>query len=172
MCGRCRLASDATSGSPAPAGSRASIHNRSMVKAGRALRYLWAAPYTLLGLGLGGVGVLFGATMRRHRGAIEVCGGRIGEALARRPGPRGFSAMTLGHVILAVDRPSLAELRLHEHVHVRKYERWGPLFVPPSLLSIFVQLLRGRHPYRENHFERQAYAVDAQRRLARQSQRA
>jgi hypothetical protein len=80
--------------------------------------------------------------------------------------------MTLGHVILAVDRSALNELRVHEHVHVRQYERWGPLFVPAYFLSSLLQLLRGRHPYRENHFERQAYAVDAQRRLARQSQRA
>ena len=135
-----------------------------MATTGRLLRYLWAGPNTLLGLALGVVGVLFGATLRRHQGVVEICGGRIGAALARLPQPLGFSAMTLGHVILAVDRSALLQLRQHEHVHVRQYERWGPLFLPAYLLSSLLQLLRGRNPYRENHFERQAYAATAPRR--------
>ena len=130
----------------------------------RLLRYLWAAPYTLLGLALGAVAMLFGATARRHHGVVEVFGGGVGGGLARLPEPLRFSAMTLGHVILAVDRSALGQLRLHEHVHVRQYERWGPAFVPAYLLSSLLQLLRGRNPYRENHFERQAYAVVAARR--------
>lgn len=143
-----------------------------MVKAVRLLRYLWAAPYTVLGLLLGAVAVLFGATVRRHHGVIEVCGGSIGARIAALPPALGFSAMTLGHVILAVDRSALAQLRFHEHVHVRQYERWGPLFLPAYLLSSLVQLLRGRNPYRENHFERQAYAaVAARRRGLRESTR-
>jgi hypothetical protein len=135
-----------------------------MVKSARWLRYLWAAPYTVLGLLLGALGVLFGATARRHHGVVEIYGGRLGQALARLPELLRFSAMTLGHVILAVDRSALAQLRLHEQVHVRQYERWGPLFLPAYLLSSLLQLLRGRNPYRENHFERQAYAVVAARR--------
>ena len=141
-----------------------------MARASRLLRYLWAAPYTLLGVALGSVAVLCGARAQRRHGVLEISGGLIGECMARVPQPFGFSAMTLGHVILAVDRSALAQLRLHEHVHVRQYERWGPLFLPAYLLSSLVQLLRGRNPYRENHFERQAYAaVAARRRLARQS---
>jgi hypothetical protein len=135
-----------------------------MGKAARWLRYLWAAPYTVLGLLLGAVGVLFGATARRHHGVVEIYGGRLGQALGRLPDLLHFSAMTLGHVILAVDRSALAQLRLHEHVHVRQYERWGPLFLPAYLLSSLLQLLRGRNPYRENHFERQAYDFVAARR--------
>jgi len=137
-----------------------------MVAATRLFRYLWAIPYTLLGLVLGGVAALFGAKVRRNHGVIEVYGGRAGAAVARLPHALGFSAMTLGHVILAVDRSALAQLRRHEHVHVRQYERWGPLFVPAYLLSSLVQLLRGRNPYRENHFERQAYALAPARRRA------
>jgi hypothetical protein len=143
-----------------------------MVQAASLCRYAWAAPYTALGLALGGVAMLFGARARRHRGVVEICGGRIGAAIAHLPPVLGFSAMTLGHVILAVDRSALAQLRLHEHVHVRQYERWGPLFLPAYLLSSLLQLLRGRNPYRENHFERQAYAADARRRIARDSARA
>jgi hypothetical protein len=138
-----------------------------MVQAGRLCRYLWAAPYTALGLALGSIAVLCGATATRHRGVVEISGGRIGALISRLPPALGFSAMTLGHVILAVDRPALAQLRLHEHVHVLQYECWGPLFLPAYLLSSLLQLLRGRNPYRENHFERQAYAMDARRRVAR-----
>ena len=141
-----------------------------MGKSGRLMRYLWAGPYTVLGLLLGGCAVLFGARMERHQGIFEFSGGRIGHALAKLPPTLGFAAMTLGHVILAIDRSALAQLRLHEHVHVRQYERWGPFFLPAYLLSSLLQLLRGRHPYRENHFERQAYAVVAEhRRLVRDS---
>jgi hypothetical protein len=125
----------------------------------RAMRYLWAGPYTVLGLALGLLGLMSGATWRIDRGVAEIAGGTIGGWLARLPPPLAFSAMTLGHVILAVDHPALSALRQHEHVHVRQYERWGPLFVPAYLLSSFVQLLRGRDPYRENHFEQQAYAA-------------
>ncbi|HEY0823799.1 MAG TPA: signal peptide prediction, partial [Ramlibacter sp.] len=138
----------------------------------RLLRYLWAAPYTALGLLLGLAAVLLGGTARRHHGVIEIFGGRLGQLLARVPEPLRFSAMTLGHVILAVDRSALGQLRLHEHVHVRQYERWGPLFLPAYLLSSLLQLLRGRNPYRENHFERQAYAVvAAKRRVTREASR-
>ena len=143
-----------------------------MVRTARLLRYLWAAPYTALGLLLGLAAVLLGGTARRHHGVIEIFGGRLGQLLARVPEPLRFSAMTLGHVILAVDRSALGQLRLHEHVHVRQYERWGPLFLPAYLLSSLLQLLRGRNPYRENHFERQAYAVvAAKRRVTREASR-
>jgi hypothetical protein len=125
----------------------------------RLLKYLWAGPYTVLGVVLGLLALACGGSWRLESGVLEFFGGRAGRALARLPQPLAFSAMTLGHVILAVDRAALAQLRQHEHVHVRQYERWGPLFVPAYLLSSLVQLLRGRDPYRENHFERQAYAL-------------
>jgi hypothetical protein len=125
----------------------------------RCLRYLWAAPYTALGVVLGIFVLLLGGGWRVERGVIEFCGGRLGGAFARLPQPLAFSAMTLGHVILAVDRPALTLLRKHEHVHVAQYERWGPMFLPAYLLSSLVQLLRGRDPYLENHFERQAFAL-------------
>lgn len=107
--------------------------------------------------------VLFGAHLEVRRGVLEVVGGAIGALLSRLPPPLAFSAMTLGHVILAVDRSALAELRPHERVHVRQYERWGPLFLPAYLASSFIQLIRGRHPYRHNHFERQAFALSPRR---------
>ena len=137
-----------------------------MASASRLLRYLWAAPYTLLGVLLGALALLFGAQWRKHHGVLEFFGGALGRGVAALPRPLGFGAMTLGHVILAVDRSQLAQLRRHEWVHVRQYERWGPLFLPAYLLSSLLQLLRGRNPYRENHFERQAYALAPARRRA------
>lgn len=130
------------------------------------IRYLWASPYTALGLVLGAVALLCGARWRTHLGVVEFFGGRLGALLAKLPQPLAFSAMTLGHVILAVDRSALAQLRQHERVHVRQYEHWGPFFLPAYLLSSLLQLLRGRNPYRENHFERQAYAAAQSRRRA------
>ena len=123
------------------------------------LKYLWAGPYTLLGVAVGCVGLLLGGSWRVEHGTLEFFGGTLGRVLLRLPQPFAFSAMTLGHVILALDRAALTQLRQHEQVHVRQYERWGPLFLPAYLLSSFMQLLRGRNPYRENHFERQAYAL-------------
>ena len=77
--------------------------------------------------------------------------------MARLPAPFGFSAITFGHVILAVDHATLAAVRAHEQVHVRQYERWGIFFFPAYLLSSLVQLARGRRPYLDNYFEREAY---------------
>lgn len=124
----------------------------------RFARYCWAAPYTLLGLLFGLLAVLFGATVHRTAGALEFGGGLLGSLLRRLPPQLSFSAITFGHVILGVDHRTLAEMRAHEQVHVRQYERWGVLYVPAYLLSSTVELLRGRNPYLDNYFERQAYA--------------
>ena len=120
--------------------------------------YAWAAPYSALGLVFGLMAVLFGARMRVRRGALEVGGGWLGAAAARRC---SYTAMTLGHVILGIDEATLDRVRAHEQVHVRQYERWGPLFLPAYFLSSLLQFARGKRPYRDNHFERQAYAQTA-----------
>jgi hypothetical protein len=124
----------------------------------RALRYLWAAPYSAVGLILGFVALLCGASMRVRSGAVEFGGGHIWSALSRCPRPVAFCAITFGHVILGIDHDTLDTVRSHEQVHVRQYERWGPLFVPAYLLSSLVQLMRRRDPYRDNYFEREARA--------------
>lgn len=124
----------------------------------RALAYAWAAPYTAIGLVLGIVIVLFGGWWRVRAGAIEFGGGIMGR---RADAPRAkisFVAITLGHVILGLDAATLDAVRDHEQVHVRQYERWGPLFGPAYLWSSLLQLLRGRRAYRDNWFERDARA--------------
>ncbi len=137
---------------------------RSLQLAVSVARYAWAAPYSAFGLALGVAAVLFGATVELRQGAVEFAGGRAGRFFRRLRQPFGFCAITFGHVILGIDQATLARVRAHEHVHVRQYERWGPFFVPAYLLSSLVQLARGRDPYRENYFERQAYAEAPERR--------
>ena len=68
--------------------------------------------------------------------------------------------MTMGHVVFGQTDAALDITRRHEHVHVRQYERWGPLFVPAYLAASALLYLRGRDGYRENPFEIEAYAVD------------
>jgi hypothetical protein len=129
-------------------------------RAWRVLAYGWAAPYSALGLVLAWLVVVAGGWWRLRAGALECGGGRIGWKVGRLPPSLSFTAMTLGHVILGVDGAVLDASRSHEQVHVRQYERWGPLFLPAYLLSSAYQWLRGRHPYLDNRFEREARASD------------
>ena len=123
------------------------------------LRRAWAAPYSALGVVLGLAVLLFGGHARKRQGALEFGGGRLGLLLSRLR--FHFVAITLGHVILGLDAATLDAVRAHEQVHVRQYERWGPLFGPAYLLSSLVQLARGGRPYLDNRFEREAYAEAA-----------
>ena len=122
----------------------------------QAIVRLWAAPATLLGLVVSFPALALGARARLVDGVVEIAGGRLGRLAAGRRSR--FGAITFGHVILGVDHATLARLRAHEHVHVRQYERWGALFFPLYIGSSAVQWLRGRDPYRDNRFEREAFA--------------
>lgn len=126
----------------------------------RTLRYAWASPATLVGLLLGAIALALRGRVRRVDGCLEFDGGRLRDAIARLPGPCRFCAITLGHVIVGVDARSLDAVRAHEHVHVRQYERYGLLFFPLYLGSSLVQLAQRRDPYRDNRFEREAFAAD------------
>lgn len=107
--------------------------------------YVWAAPLSAAGLLLG---VLSAARPRVHEGALLFAG--AGGPAGRMLRWRGFTAATLGHVIVAAGEPSERLLR-HELVHVRQAERWGPLFAPLYLAGLL------RYGYRQNPFERAAY---------------
>jgi hypothetical protein len=123
----------------------------------RIVRHAWPLPWTLVGLTLGLLAVLCGARALRADHTLEIAGGMLGRVL-HRAGPRcPFVAITFGHVVLGVDHDTLAALRSHERIHVRQYERWGPLFVPLYLGSSLLQWLRGQDPYRSNCFEREAF---------------
>lgn len=127
----------------------------------QALLILWASPGSLVGLAAGVLGLLTGGRVQRVGRTLEFYGGFVRWVLERWP--VRAAAMTLGHVIIGRDRGSLESSREHELVHVRQYERWGPLFIPVYLLSSLYLWLRGRDAYFDNPFEREAYAADARR---------
>ena len=121
-------------------------------------RYVWALPATFAGLLLSLVAFAFGAKGRIVEGAVEIAGGRIDRCLLILPRYCRFGAITFGHVIIGIDHATLAGHRLHEHVHVRQYERWGVFFFPLYLSSSLLQFALGRDPYLNNSFEREAFA--------------
>ncbi len=124
----------------------------------RLLRYAWAAPTTAVGLLMVAVTLVTGGGVQVVDGVLEAYGGFTRFFLTRCTLIRGgASVMTLGHVILGRDQGCLELCREHEHVHVRQVERWGPLFIPAYLLFSLWAGLRGRDPYRQNRFEREAY---------------
>ena len=91
-------------------------------------------------------------------GVLEISGGLAGWILRRcTPLPGGASAMTLGHVVLAVDEAAHDRTRTHERVHVKQAEKWGPLFYPAYGVASLIAWARGGHYYRDNAFEKQAY---------------
>lgn len=130
----------------------------------RPFLYLWALPNTLLGLAPLPILLLQrGGRIRVHTGVVELSGGIVTAMLRRgffnvKPG-----ATTLGHVVWGLDPLHLEISRRHERVHVAQYERWGPVFLPAYLLCSLVLHLRRKDAYRDNPFEREAYAFDAHR---------
>jgi hypothetical protein len=125
---------------------------------GSLLRFLCVSPAAVVGALVAALALCTGATLRRVDGTFEVAGGclpRAPRAFARRS---RFVAITLGHVIVGIDHDALARASAHERIHVRQYERLGVFFFPLYAASSCVQLLRGRDPYLDNAFEREAFA--------------
>src|SRR5512142_1361069 len=89
---------------------------------------LWALPWTLVGICAGLAALAVGGRCRVRAGVIEFHGGAIAWLFERLP--VGPIAMTFGHTVLGRTAAALDQARQHELVHVRQYERWGPLFVP------------------------------------------
>ena len=122
-----------------------------------AVRYVWAAPTTALGL----LVVLAGfwrAQVRIVDGVLEAHGPMLAWLLSHlTPVRGGVAALTLGHVVVARDHQSHEWTRVHERVHVRQCEVWGPLFLPAYLAASLWALARGRHFYFDNRFEVEAF---------------
>jgi hypothetical protein len=118
---------------------------------------IWALPWTLCGLGVGLVALASGGHVRCYRGTLGFSGGGARTFLRFFPFVRGASAMALGHVVLGQSEEDLELSYEHELVHVRQYECWGPAFVPAYLAASVWQRLKGRHPYWDNPFEREAF---------------
>lgn len=119
----------------------------------RVFQYLWASPNSLLGL----VVALCSPRWLVQEGVLEVHGGLASFVCRRAILSGGAAAITLGHVIIGRDMGSLSFARVHEHVHVRQYERWGPLFIPAYLGCSAWLWVRGKNPYLDNPFEVEAY---------------
>jgi len=124
------------------------------------VRYLWAAPTTAVGLAV----VLAGsrrAEIRVVDGVLEAHGPALAWLLTRFTfTPAGAWAMTLGHVVIGQHRLALERTRVHERVHVRQCERWGPMFIPAYLAASLSAVLRGRDVYFGNRFEVEAFRIE------------
>jgi len=119
----------------------------------RLAAYGWAAPNTCLGMVIGG---LLGGRFRVVSGVVEIQGPRLAWVLDRLWVPA--AALTLGHCVLGQSLEALARTRPHERIHVRQYERWGPLFLPAYLGASLWLYATGRDGYRHNPFESEAFA--------------
>ena len=140
-----------------------------MRRIGSMARYVWAFPATLVGVMFSVIALGAGATVHFVGGTMEVSGGSVSRLIGLMPVRLRFTAITLGHVIVGIDHEALGRARFHEQVHVQQYERWGVLFFALYILSSVVQLVRGRHPYFDNCFEREAHERDAARLRSRTS---
>lgn len=148
------------SGPDVPNDARSLSPGRSLVlDALRVLRYAWAFfPGTLIGLFCVPLALAGSGRCRFVRGCLEVHGGAVTWFLCNGlPWIGGGAAMTLGHVIIGRDETCLERSRDHEHVHVRQYERWGPLFLPAYVAASAWLACRGRNGYFDNPFEREAF---------------
>ncbi len=128
----------------------------SVVTARQLIKLIWAAPCSLIGLVLAALPLALGGRAIWSAGALEV----IWRPTLASCGPIAqqlrFRGIVFGHVILAVTAEELERIGPHERIHVQQYERWGPLFFVAYGLSSLWQLLQGRDPYWDNHFEIQA----------------
>jgi hypothetical protein len=120
------------------------------------LKLLWALPYSMIGLTFAAILLLAGGKARWSAGALEVCFRQSSAQCSKRTRELSFRGIVFGHVILAVTAEELQMIGAHERIHVQQYERWGPLFFIAYGLSSLWQLLHGRSPYWDNHFEIQA----------------
>lgn len=133
----------------------------------RLLLYLWALPVTLLGMLVALIACSSGGALQQVDGVLEAAGGWPARALRRGlPFSGAVAAITLGHVVVGVSLAALAATRVHERAHVRQFERWGLLLLVLYPLAGLLAWVRGGHPYRDNHFEREARAAEVAARFA------
>jgi hypothetical protein len=127
----------------------------------RLLLYLWALPVTLLGMLVALIARSSGGALQKVDGVLEAAGGWPARMLRRGfPFSGAVAAITLGHVVVGVSLAALAATRAHERAHVRQFERWGLLLLVLYPLAGLLAWVRGGHPYRDNHFEREARAAE------------
>ena len=121
------------------------------------LAIAWASPYTLLGLSVGLLGMCRGGRLQRRGRVLEFHSGGVQWFVRHLPHGEFTLAITLGHTVFGQTAAALDISRDHELVHVRQFERWGPFMGPAYLGCSLILWLRGRRPYLDNPFEREAY---------------
>ncbi len=126
----------------------------------RLAKYIWALPNSILGIILGLIILCLGGHAQFLSGALEFYGGLFERLIKKAPAVFRFEAVTLGHVVIGINEAQLESGREHEQAHVRQYERWGPFFLPAYVISSLWQIACGRRSYRDNIFERAAYASE------------
>jgi hypothetical protein len=124
-----------------------------------AFKYIWTSPASALGLFAACLASLVGATIKRVSGVLEVSLAPRNAVLCKTVACLPFTAITLGHVVIACSAQEQAALRTHERVHVAQYELWGALFLLAYPLESLYQLFRGRKAYLDNRFEIAARAA-------------
>lgn len=124
-----------------------------LISARQILRYAWVFPISGIGLLLVPLIIVSGGTVRRLSGNLEASGGFLSPLLT---GLR-IEAVTIGHIIFGPSEESLGNCRVHEHAHVRQCERWGMFFPFLYAVSSMIAFLRGRDPYHDNAFEKEAF---------------
>src|SRR6476659_6280325 len=120
-------------------------------------RYLWTSPNSLIGL-------LFLPSVFFTDGGFQIVDGVLAlhgsfiswvlRHCVLLPG--GAWAITFGHVVLGRDPEALSLTRVHERVHVRQYELWGPAFIPAYLVAALWGFVTRNGGYYGNFFEREA----------------
>lgn len=119
-------------------------------------RYLWPAPWTLVGIVGALLAWLTGGSVSWRNGIVESAGGLWGKIFPRMGPPGGIAAITIGHTVLAETENGLHQTRAHERVHVEQFERWGPLFPLLYCGASLAAWSRGGDYYLDNYFEREA----------------
>ncbi len=106
-----------------------------------------------------GWGCCCGGRGRHRDGALEFYEGPTAWCVRHLPTGPSTAGITLGHVILGQNGDDLERVGLHERVHIRQFERWGPLMGPAYLLSSVWVWTLGGDAYRDNPFEVEAYRI-------------
>ena len=135
-------------------------HHASMRQSRRIALLLWASPYSALGCLIGVIGLATGGGARVLDGVVEFHGGFTRWVVRRTPLGDRCSAVTLGHTVIGQTLASLDLAHDHEMVHVRQFERWGPLMGPAYLGASAVVWIAGGRAYLDNPFEREAFGEE------------
>ncbi len=137
--------------------SKSDAHGKAPSGVLKTCKYIWVFPVTFFGLIIVGLTAVSGGSVRVDYGVIEA-GGGFAKWLIEHALLGKVWCATLGHVIIGLDCEYLERMRAHELIHVQQYERWGILFIPLYIASSLWAWSQGKHRYRDNVFEREAYA--------------